>query len=470
MKKYIASFFIIILTFCWVLPVGLNAQSTETESSNPPGIADIHEGVMKAVSRAIAEVNQVPALVPATREEAASLQDNTNSDILLSPQQVIESVIKPANKNKTMDLDFADTPLEGILQTVGDAAGINIVLDPVLKGKTLALHIKKVKVPDALNIIADSCGLAYKKVGGSLFVTTKERLHSDTLITRLFKLRNVKASEIKSLVKSIIETVNVSEDTNSLYVLGSMDDIRKVEDLVKKVDVSQPQVVLEAQIIEVNRNAVKNLGVQWSQTISTNFQEAGRPVNFDNVQSSTGSPLKLYSMARSPVSFETTLQMLENDNKAKLLANPRIITLNNQESEIFVGDRIPYTVTIVSGGVITTEVRWVEPGIRLKITPSIINRDFVAIKIEPEVSYIYQFIGPQNQYPWVKTRNATAFARIQNEHTFILGGLLDQEEKKGFFKVPILGSLPFIGKLFSYQTNAVTDEELIITVKPVIIN
>ena len=162
--------------------------------------------------------------------------------------------------------------------------------------------------------------------------------------------------------------------------------------------------------------------------------------------------------------------MLENDNKAKILSNPRVITLNNQQSEIFVGDRIPYTITTVAGGVATTEVRFVEPGIRLRITPSIIDRDFVVIKIEPEVSFIFAFRGPQDQYPWVKTRNATAYVRVPNNQPFVLGGLLNQEDKKNFYKIPFLGSLPILGKLFSYQKHTTTDSELIITVTPIILN
>jgi type II secretory pathway component GspD/PulD (secretin) len=241
--------------------------------------------------------------------------------------------------------------------------------------------------------------------------------------------------------------------------------------MAKKMDVPQPQVILEAKIIEINKNALKNLGINWSQSITANFQEIKRPVSFNNVQSYVGSAFKIYSLARNPLQFTTVLEMLENDNLAKTLSNPRIITMNNQQAEIFVGDEIPYTVTTVTNGVAINDVRFVDPGIRLKITPSIIDKDFVVVKIEPEVSYIYSFIGPQNQYPWVKKRNATAYVRIENNHPFILGGLLDKEDQKNLYKVPILGNLPWgLGNLFSYQSHTVTDSELIIVVVPVIVN
>jgi len=95
----------------------------------------------------------------------------------------------------------------------------------------------------------------------------------------------------------------------------------------------------------------------------------------------------------------------------------------------------------------------------------------VVVKVEPEVSFIFTFIGPpQNQYPWVKTRNATANVRIENNHPFILGGLLSQGDTKNLQKIPILGNIPFLGKLFNNQKHTESDSELIILVNPVIIN
>jgi general secretion pathway protein D len=163
------------------------------------------------------------------------------------------------------------------------------------------------------------------------------------------------------------------------------------------------------------------------------------------------------------------IKILENQNKAKVLSNPRVTTLNNKEAEIFVGDRVPYTVTSITGGVATSDVRFEEPGIRLTITPSIIEKDFVVIKVEPEVSYIFSFRGPNDQYPWVKKRHATAYVRVKNNQPFVLGGLLNEEDKSNLFKVPLLGNIPLIGNLFTYRKQTILDTELIITITPKIV-
>ena len=271
------------------------------------------------------------------------------------------------------------------------------------------------------------------------------------------------------LLKDIVKSVTTSDQINSLIVVGSPEEIVRAEDVIKKIDQPQPQVILEAKIIEVNKDALRDLGVDWSNSMTINYQEAGRPVDFANVEDAPGSAFKVFSIARNPLQFSSVIQMLEEQNKAKVLSNPRVTTMNDKEAEIFVGDRIPYTVTTVSGGVATTDVRFEEPGIRLKITPAIIEEDFVVIKVEPEVSYIYSFRGEGDEYPWVKKRQATAYVRVENNQPFVLGGLLNQEDKKNLYKVPMLGDIPLLGNLFSYEKHSILDTELIITIIPTIV-
>jgi len=170
--------------------------------------------------------------------------------------------------------------------------------------------------------------------------------------------------------------IDTSSELNSLIAVGQPEEIEKMEKAINRLDVPQPQVVLEAKIIEVTRDGLKDLGVEWSGQISTGFQESNRPVTLSNVEDAPGNLMKIYALARNPVQFNTVIHMLENQNKAKILSSPRVTTINGKESQIFVGDRIPYTVTNVTGGVATTDVRWVEPGIRLTITPSIIGGRF----------------------------------------------------------------------------------------------
>ena len=384
-------------------------------------------------------------------------------------EEIIKSVITDEVLQKKIDLDFDETALGDIIQTISKIANVNIVLDPTLKNNKFDLHLASVSVQEALLLIADSFKLGYKRVGDSLYGTLRDELLKQSETSRVFKLKNINASQAKELLGEMAQKVEISQDLNSLIAHGQPEEIEQLEKALIRLDQPQPQVVLEAKIIEITRDGLRELGIDWADQITTGFQEAGRPATFGNVESGGAEAIKLYSLARNPVQFSATINMLENQNKAKVLSSPSITTLNGKESQIFVGDRIPYTVTNVTGGVATTDVRWVEPGIRLTITPSIIGEDFVVIKVQPEVSFIFAFRGPNSEFPHIKTREATAYVRIKNNEPFILGGLLGQEDKKNLYKVPLLGSIPWLGNLFTNEKTTTSDVELIITITPTIV-
>jgi len=391
----------------------------------------------------------------------AAAQGVAPQEKVFSPAQMTRNLVPLDKKGARVTLDFTDANLEDVLSSIGEIVGINVIIDPALKGKKVDFHLKDVLVEEALRLLYNSYGLDSVLVGNSLYVSYKDKIKQGALETKLIKLTNLAVSEAKNLIKDSIDVVNTSNEINSLLLMGSAEEISKVEALLKKADQPQPLVVLEAKIIEVDRDAVRTLGVDWPDLLSSSITET-LPTPMNNV-------FKIGKLARSAIEFDTILRMLETQNKAKLLSNPRVTTLNNKESQIFVGDRVPYTITTVTGGVASTEVRFAEPGIRLKITPSIIGDNFVVIKIQPEVSYIYGWRGPSEQYPWIKTREATAYVRVKTGETIVLGGLLVKDNKNNEYRVPFLGSIPWVGGLFRYNTYTVTDTELIISVTPTII-
>jgi len=385
---------------------------------------------------------------------------------LLSPEEIFEVLLTPEARQRKIDLDFDEAPLTNIIMTLGEAGDFNIVLDPKLKTNIIDFHLKDATLQEALILLSNAFDLGFARVGDSLFVTSKEKIRAENMTSSVIKLKNLNVDEAEQLVKGMIDTVNASEETNSLVLVGTPDEIIQVEKLLKKMDTPQPQVILEAKIIEMNKDALKDLGIDWSDSVKVSAQEATRLAEPTNTLNPSRDVFEVYKFDRTPVMFDMIIKMLENDNKAKVLSNPRITTLNNKEAEIFVGDRIPYAITTVASGVATTEVRYEEPGIRLTITPSIIEEGFVEIKIMPEVSYIFSFRGPDDQYPWVKKRSATAYVRVKNNQPFIIGGLLNQEDKTNLYKIPFLGDIPLLGNLFKYETKTAVDNELIIAVTP----
>jgi len=420
------------------------------------------------IDAAFLEAKQIVVEEPSLIEE--SYEEEEGASVILTSEDIIRSVMSPDVLSKKIDLDFNETNLGDIILTLSAMADVNIVLDPSLRNNKFDVHLTDVPIDESLQLIANSFNLGFKKVGQSLYVTSLDKLKDQQVMSKVIKLKNVSAQSAQDLIVDLVDSVSVAGDMNSIVVMGQPEDILAVEKALKQIDVPQPQVILEAKIVEVNKDALEELGVDWSDSVSLNYQESGRPVEFENIEDSPDSVLKIFQFSRSPIEFSTMIKMLETQNKAKVLSNPKITTMNNKEAEIFVGDRIPYTITTVTGGVASTEVRFEEPGIRLIITPSIIEDDFVVLKVEPEVSFIFGFRGPDDEYPWIKKREATAFVRVKNNEVFALGGLLNQEDKKNLFKVPFFGDVPLLGNLFSYEKTTVLDTELIITIIPTIVS
>ena len=470
----------------------LKASEDQNASSNAPDeetIKKFHEAVIQqrrdngyytdvkkqslgslqgqlSIDEAYKETKKIPS--PNTKPpERKALYENQK---VMTDREIVRSLLNDDVRNKKIDLDFEEIKLGDIFMTLGKASGINIVLDPAFKALTTDIHLKQVSIEEAIILMANSFNLGLKIVEDSLFVTAKDKLKEENLVSKVIKLRNIKAKDAKVMIENLAENVSVGEDINTLIVRADPDQMVKIDRLIEIIDLPQPQVILEAKIIEINKDALRDLGVDWSDQIVLSYQEGQRDTKIPSNANPVSSLYHVGRFERTPLQFSTIIKILEQQNKAKLLATPRISTINEKEAEIFVGDRVPYTVTTISGGVATTDVRFVEPGIRLRITPSIIEDNFVVIKVEPEVSFIFAFRGEHNDIPQVRTREATAYLRVRNQDTVVLGGILSQEDKQNLAKVPFLGDVPIIGNIFTYEKRTVTDTELIITITPTIIH
>ncbi len=381
----------------------------------------------------------------------------------------VASVPEEKKSQELIDLEFNQADLENVLKDIAEVGGINIVLDPAIKGRKIDLHLKKITVTEALEILYSAHGLGSYHIGNILFISSEDKIKKGTTKTKIVKLRNINVDETKTLLGNLVNVITLSKEINTLILVGAAQDLDKAMAILEKLDVPQPQVLLEAKVIEINDDYLRQLGLDWPDSITTTVQETQNAYQLGSATVTDGEePLRIQKLVREALQFDVTLQMLEQKNKAKVLSSPRVTTINNKEAQIFIGDKIPYTITTVTGGAAATEVRFVEPGIRLRITPSIIEEDFVVIKIEPEVSYIYSWRGTGDQYPWVKSREATAYVRVKNGQPFIMGGLLSKEDKNNLYQVPFLGKIPLLGNLFTYEKKIDYNTDLIITVTPTI--
>jgi len=270
----------------------------------------------------------------------------------------------------------------------------------------------------------------------------------------------------------------VDEGGNRLIVVTSPRVISQIRDVVQTMDVPTQQVMLEARIVEVGTDAAKKLGIDWAlinrQTVtiveghldSTTARPGQLPTSIGFIPMAS----KFLPFNRQAYTMQAALDLMISDGTARVLATPRIATLNGKEANMLIGRRIPYEVsqTVFAGNAAapTTTVEKEEVGVKLRITPLINADGYITTTISPEVSTVVGFNGQYQDLPIVATREATTTVRLKDGDTVIIGGLLEDDETRTVTKVPLLGDIPILGVLFQHIDTERQKNDLVIQVTP----
>jgi type II secretory pathway component GspD/PulD (secretin) len=406
-------------------------------------------------------------------------------------------------KNISMHAD--DASIASILAMLAAESGYNIVTDPTVNSENkISIHLDDVPVEQAINLVVRAVGLSYEVVGNSFLVAEHKKLKEEVGITsEVITLKYVDAQEVKMLLQDISDQIQVDVSGNKLLVNASPKKIAEIKDVISEIDVPALQIMLETRLIEIAVDAEEQLGLDWSKLskvttiVAENaippFTGAGSLVpglkiieEADGSFSEDFSPLPLeqkpsqmyfqrlgsggIGLSRQMLAFEATLDLLLKNNTAEVLADSRLTTLNGRKASIKLVDIVPYILS--SGGVGgQVQVQREEVGIKLEILPTVNTDGFITVKVEPEVSTIFEFIGPDKNIPRVKSRTSSTTIRVKDSQSIIIGGLLSNDRKETYYSVPFLSKIPYIGKkLFTSKNLVDRKTDLIIQITPRIIS
>ncbi len=378
-----------------------------------------------------------------------------------------------------VSIDADKAALPGVLKVLAEKGNLNIVTGPGVTDALITVHFKDVPVDQAVNLVVRAAGLAYERIGNSILVADAKSLRDETgLSSYVVNLKYADAEEVKLALANLAAQISVDRGGNRLIVVTSPRVISEIESIVSELDRPARQVMLEARVVEVSTDDAKKLGVDWdkinqqSVIIVENTPEASAPgVLPDNVSYiPAGSKPRLSHQAKA---IQAALDLMIREGNARVLANPKIATLNGKAATMLVGQRIPFQVTgttFAGGGAAqTTQVQREEVGIKLSITPLINADGYITTVIRPEVSSVTGFRGANNDLPVVSTRQAETTVRLKDGSSVIIGGLLSEEKSSNVTKVPILGDIPLLGLLFQHVSSTTSKKDLVIEVTPRII-
>jgi general secretion pathway protein D len=271
-----------------------------------------------------------------------------------------------------------------------------------------------------------------------------------------------------------------AQPPNLLVLVGTAREVLRALELLRKVDVKQPQVIIEAKVLDVSEGSLKSLGLDWNILQSGNINTLDRTANrLPLPDSTTNTPNQQgvgfnrdgqlgldFTIVKKPIDFSVTLNALAEDRRNRLLASPRVATLDGRPATIFIGDEVNYVKLIQQtpqGANVQTDS--VQAGIILRVLPRVHEDNSITLHIQPEVSVITGFLEVPGggRLPQLARRNTDTTIRVNNGETVIIGGLIREADIKTIQKVPLLGDLPFLGYLFRRTSTSRDKSEIMIS-------
>lgn len=366
---------------------------------------------------------------------------------------------------------YYDTYILDALSDIAIQAGIPIIADSTASG-FVTTEFQDLPLEAALSRICVPLGLTYRYMPEGYYLVGAADLKNPAFgllsETEVFKTSYLKAETVARLLSDYYKSfVKVDPTLNTLVVTGSPEMLARISSDIARIDTPIRQVMLEVLIIELTDDARKALGTEWqwqgTKSKTDSSSELGLVVSALRSVSSIA-----YDFTSGIASFLLSLRPMVEEGKAKIHANPRIVAMDGHQADIFLGQEQSYIVeTESAGGNLSRQRIIIKSGVTLNFLAQISPYGDITVKVEPEVSQITGF--NQDGYPIVSSRRANTTVRIRDQETFVLGGLVNEFESSTIGKVPILGDIPLIGKLFRTERNERNETEVIIMVTPHII-
>jgi len=380
----------------------------------------------------------------------------------------IEAMHTKLKYDNPVSLEFRDTELKIIIEALAKGTGVNFMLDKDVKSNLKAsLFIRNVSLEDAIDMLVQSNQLKKKVLSENSVIiypdtALKVRQYQD-LIIRSFFLEYADPATVSKLLSSMLGIRQIQTDERLPMIM--IKDVPEVmvlaEKLIKSQDIAEPEVMLEMNILEVRRSAITDKGVTWPTQLT---------VLSDGVLTLDG--LKNIGSKNIGVSPNPSIVFDGQDSNANLLANPRIRVKNGEKAKIHIGDRVPViTSNVSSNGVISDNVQYIDTGLKLEVEPDISMGGDVTIKLNLDVSSIGEKVTTISGavVPQIGTRSTATELRLKDGETQVLAGLISDEDRKTVNKIPGLGDIPVLGRLFSKHSDDNVKTELILTITPHII-
>ena len=385
---------------------------------------------------------------------------------------------------QTVSLRFRDATIQDVVRLLFVSYGLNMILHPDLTqidgSESITLLLKDVTIEVALTLILKMNGYDWYLDNEIIIVKPLDLTLQGELITRVYDLKFADGNMIASALGNGVLSSKGTSAAFTTGIAGSFNDklmvtdieanLPAVEQLINSLDQKTQQIHISVKFIETTLSADEHLGINWGLRAEllgpTVPDTSGLFVNIGHWNELSMAQLTL------PL-FTSILQLLTTDNETRLLQEPQVTTFNNSPATINVGTSIPVLVPQAEGGVFGVNPYTFEAqnvNISLQVTPRINAEELISLAIDAQIQAIIGYVGPDADRPIVSTRSTQTNVRVADGRTLLIGGLILNDESQAVDKVPFLGNLPIIGKLFTNTVSKTSQRELLIFITPSIVS
>jgi len=461
--KKIAKTSLISLTF--ILTLLLNSLAEENISLEPQNTFLEHQ--------------KETQIIPEGQNEIINVAEEKSKTEVKDKKSGVKKIFKDEKTNK-LYLEFREADIKEVARIFSKLSGVSILVSEDVKAR-VTLNIENLTWREAFELILKTYNLYSIEKNGVIIIVTYKKIQEEQdqspLTTKILTLNFVDLNEAKIYLKSLMTkrgTLEGDKRTNSLIITDTPEVIEKAEKILKELDKKTPQVLVEVWMIDKKLTSEFEFGIEWSYYDKASLDTTGTPTKMWS--QSLGVTKETLNIIYGKSVFQHfwlsgILQAYKEDGNSKILANPRVLTLDNIPAEINITEQVPYTDVQKTQDGSMTSTQFKDVGIKLIVKPHITPDGHVVMDISTEQSFVNRFITDSSgsQQPEIATRKSQNTMLVKDQETIVIGGLRKRERKTTNKKIPILGDIPFLGNLFRNTQNTDEIRELIIFVTPIII-
>jgi general secretion pathway protein D len=377
---------------------------------------------------------------------------------------------------KPVTLEFRDAVLKNVFEVLSRSSGINFVFDkdvrPDLK---TTIFVRNTTIEDAMRFLLTTNQLEMKVLNDNTILVypnlpNKVKDYQE-LTVKSFYLANADVKQTLNLIKTVVKTrdVFIDERLNMLTMRDTPEAIRMAEKLVAAQDLVDPEVILEVEVLEIDRDRLINIGIDYPSQLSFGALGAAGAGQFTLAEWLNRNAGMVNIKITDPA---LVLNLQHQDTDTNILANPSIRVRNREKAKIMIGNKVPVITTTAMANVgVSESVTYLDVGLKLNVEPNVYLNDEVAIKVGLEVSSITSTVKDQNGTTTytLGSRNAETVLRLRSGETEVLAGLIQDQEQITANKVPGLGDLPVVGRLFGSKQNQRNKTEIVLLITPYVV-